>query len=202
VRLESRPGARRPRTGLAVRATDSGVSVSTGAISFTVERPPAEVDRRDRGVLTGAAFGDIEVTGFAPDAGLVTTDAGGAIASSQKAGPGLAPDLWDHAMDPRPPLPSFGIAAVETGPVRALLRIEGRTAYDSYRAGLDYRIWLEAYADRSLVRLRIAWIHRDPDVYHNIKDIRFRVPLAFTAERAFFAGERGTFEVGLAPGRS
>lgn len=195
-------GVPRPRAEPLVRPTDAGLAVATGAISFAVERPAAEVDRRDRGVLAGATFGDLAVTGRSPDAGLVITDADGRIASSQKAGPNLAPELWDRTMDPRAPLASFGIEAVETGPVRALIRVEGRTAYDSYRDGLDYRIWLEAYAGRSLVRLRIAWIHRDPEIFRSINDMRFRVPLAFPAERAFFAGARGAFEVALGRGRT
>jgi hypothetical protein len=194
-------GAPRPGTRLAGASTGEGAAVSTGAISFAVERPPADVACRDRGVLTGVRFGGLPVTGYAPDAGLVATDADGRISSSQKAGPGFAPSRWDATMDPRPPLAAFGIKVVEAGPVRALLRIEGRTAYDAYRDGLDYRIWLEAYAGRSIVRLRVAWIHRDPEVFHHLRDIRFRIPLAFVAERASFGGARGAFEVALPAGR-
>ncbi len=181
--------------------TAAGAEVATGAISFAVERPPSDVECRDRGVLTGVSFGATAVTSRASHAGLVTTDAEGRVAGSQKAGPSLAPSRWDATMEPRLPLASFGVTVVEAGPVRALLRIEGRTAYDAYRDGIDYRIWLEAYAGRSIVRIRVAWIHRDPELFHHLRDIRFRIPLAFAAERAFFGGARGSFEVALPAGR-
>jgi hypothetical protein len=129
------------------------------------------------------------------------TDADGRVASSQKAGPGFAPARWEELLGGHAPLPTFGISIVEAGPVRALVRVEGRTAYDAYRGGLDYVAYLEAYRGRSLVRLTLSWLHRDASEAHFIRDMRFRIPLAFPAVEAWVGTEIGPCRLAVHPGR-
>jgi hypothetical protein len=191
----------RPAAPPLVRAVEGGLLIDAGVVSFPVLAPPLDVDERDRGILTEIVRQGAAVTGRRLDAGLLITENDGPTASSQKAGPGLAPSRGEEILGAEPPPATYGITIVEPGPVRALVRVEGRTARDAYRPGLDYVAYVEAYRNRSLVRLSLAWIHRDGSEAHFVRDMRFRIPLAFTATEAWIGTGKGPCRTAVRHGR-
>jgi hypothetical protein len=190
-----------PREGAIARSVPEGVALDTGAIAFEVLRPPLDVDERDRGILTDVRSAGVPVTGRALDAGLVVEEADGTVYSSQKAGPGLVPARHAELLGGTPPPARAGISIIEDGPVRAIVRVEGRTAADAYRGGLDYIVDVEAYAGRPEVRLSISWLHRDPSDAHGVRSMRFRLPLAFAVEQAVVGTARGPCVLRVRGGR-
>jgi hypothetical protein len=88
----------------------------------------------------------------------------------------------------------------ETGPLRALLHIEGITGHDTYTTGLEYLVKLECYHQSSLLRFEVVWRHADDQVAHWIKDIRFVLPFSQQPRRVTFGLEQGYLTDRLIPG--
>ncbi len=88
----------------------------------------------------------------------------------------------------------------ETGPVRALVYIEGITGHDTYATGLEYIVKLECYCDSTLLRFEVGWRHADDKIAHWLKDIRFVLPFEGQTRRVTYGLERGYQTVRLIPG--
>jgi hypothetical protein len=175
------------------------VVIDTGKLQTSIPLSnPADVNERVESILTDVCVesgGDrLAVTGGRLDAGLVVKEHDGRVFSNQRAEPNFTVRLAAQR-------PGWGVSIIEPGPVRALVRAAGKTVAATYYTSLDYVIYLEAYRNRSLVRLQVSWLHADDEVAHWVRDIRFRVPLAFQCEEARFGVERGFLTEALQPGR-
>ena len=198
IEIRREPAA--PEPALA-RSTGEKVEIDTGALAFSIpEQLPEEVHQRNKGLLTDLRVkrdsGWQTLTAPRLDAGLVAIEADGAVYSSQKAGPGFLP-VRGAQMD------GAGVTIVESGPLRCLIRVAGKLCRDNYLSSLDYVIGMEAYRDSGLVKLQFSWRHgadaprgsRDIEESEArfVRDLRFRLPLAFSAAEARFGIELGEY---------
>lgn len=184
-----------------VKEEDERVKVNTGIIRFSIPQVlPEDINKKVEGILTNVErYQDGKwnfVTKPRLDAGLVIKDSKGIIYSNQKAGPQFKPNRF-----PGYSAPDYGVKVIEEGPLRALIRVAGKTSKDNYRGSLDYVIWIEAYRNQSLIKIKISWLHRDEKITHWIKDIRFKLPLAFKGEEITLGFEGGIYREDIQYGR-
>jgi hypothetical protein len=176
------------------------VVIDTGKLRTSIPLSnAADVNERLESILTDVSVQDaagqaLAVTEGRLDAGFTVKEHDGRIFSNQRAEPNFTARL-------APARPEWGVSIVEPGPVRALVRIAGKTVAATYDTSLDYIIYLEAYRNRSIVRVQVAWLHADDQIAHWVRDIRFRLPLSFQCEEARFGVERGFITETLLPGR-
>jgi len=180
-----------PGTPLAHTA-EGRVHIDTGPLSFSVpEVIGEEVHQRTEGILTDLQTHrdgqNRRLTTPRLDAGLIATEADGAIYSNQKAGPAFIP--------PRgAPMETAGVNILEAGPLRCQIRIAGKLCRSNYFSSLDYIIKVEAYKNSGLVKLQLAWLH-GADLHESearfIRDLRLRLPLSFTPEEVRFGIDLG-----------
>ena len=187
VRTDAAPEPEKPALA---RSVHGRVQIDTGVLALSVpESIPDPVHQRREGILTDLTSRGEALTRPRLDAGVIATEADGRVFSSQKAGP-------DFTALRGAPMDTAGVSIIEAGPLRCQVRVAGKLCRDNYHTSLDYIATIEACRGSSLVKLEIAWQHgadREDSEARFIRDLRFRLPLAFQPDLVRFGIELGDY---------
>ena len=82
----------------------------------------------------------------------------------------------------------------ERGPVRGVVRIDGRSRSDSGAEFFDYVLRCTAYRRRPEVILSVTWINATTNISEKVRDIRLVLPFTWEPEHLVFGCERGIYD--------
>jgi hypothetical protein len=162
-----------------IRQTAASVDVDTGSISWSIPLRLGE-GRSAHQILEGVRrrARRFPVTGSAPVSGLRVTGHDGR-------------QYWS-AWDPQGPR----VRIHSCGPLQATVLIESRPTCHTGESLLSSRVRLDVWRHSSIVRLAVGWLNDDQDQAALVRDIRFVLPLGFTADEAVLGCEYGSCPLG------
>ena len=161
------------------REEDGAVVIDNGRLSWSIPTQlPVPLEECVHGVLTGLSLSRgrrrVPVTGCSQHAGLLITDADGKLYGTSRSRTSLKVRLH------------------HTGPLKATVLIEGRPSRSAHESLMACRLRLDVWRRSPVVRLAVTWLNPAEEDPAFLRDIRFRLPLAFGVESVSLGCEHGT----------